>query len=114
MAKQEMGGRWTAEQARSVLEAWEQSGESGAAYARAIGVVAQRLFWWRRRLAEGGARVTVNARSMLVPVTVRGAVVADSAAVVVTTRGGARIEVHEIDATTAAWVAAVLEGEGRS
>lgn len=111
MAKRATGGRaWTAEQARSVLQAWAESGRSGSAYARSIGVVPQRLFWWRRRLAESEAPITAS--STLVPMTVRtGVAAATSAAVVVTTTTGVRIEVNDIDAATAAWVTAVL-GEG--
>jgi transposase-like protein len=108
-----VGRRWTAEQARTVLDGWEESGQSCAAYARAIGVVPQRLSWWRRRLVDGGTRTVV--KSTLVPVTVRGAAaIVGSAPVVVTTRAGARIEVNEIDAATAAWVVGVLVGEERS
>lgn len=110
MAKRGMDGRWTAEQARRVLEAWEESGESGSAYARSIGVVAQRLFWWRRRLAEGEAPRAAKATT-LVPVTIRGAsVMASSAPVVVTTATGVSIEVNDVGPATAAWVSAVLGG----
>ena len=102
MRRRATDGRWTAEQAREVLDAWEASGQSGAAYGRSIGVVAQRLFWWRRRLGRHGERG--GGETTLVPVTVRGSLaVAGSAAVVVTTAGGSRIEVHEVDATTASW-----------
>ena len=109
-----MGGRaWTAEHARSVLGAWEESGLSGTAYARSIGVIAQRLFWWRRRLAEGGTELA--GKATFVPVIVRGAPAsAGLAPVVVTTRAGARIEVNDVEAATAGWVAAVLRGEERS
>lgn len=105
MARREMGERWTEEQARTVLHAWEQSGQSGAAYARSVGVVAQRLYWWRRRLLTNGAAMTT-----LVPVAVRGATQA-SPSVVVTTPPGVRIEVHDVDSATAGWVRAVLRGE---
>ena len=113
MARQGNGGRWTAEQARSVLAAWEQSGQSGTTYARSIGVVPQRLFWWRRRLDE--TRAQMGAKPALVPVSVRGTPVSvGSAPVVVTTATGVRIEVNDIDATTAAWIVAVLGGEDRT
>jgi len=114
MAKQAKSGRvWTAEQARSVLDAWEESGRSGSAYARSIGVVPQRLFWWRRRLAESGT--SIPARSTLVLVTVRaGVATVTSVPVVVTTTTGLRIEVNDVDAATAAWVTAVLGAGGPS
>lgn len=113
MAKQRAGlvaaKTWTAKEARAVLEAWEKSGESGAAFARSIGVVAQRLFWWRRRLGHGAP----SGRTTFVPVvaTTTAQPGHERPALVVTTARGARIEVHEVDAATAAWVAAVL-GEG--
>jgi hypothetical protein len=44
--------RWTADQARQVLAAQEASGESLASFARKRGLKAQRLQWWRSRLAE--------------------------------------------------------------
>jgi transposase-like protein len=43
--------RWTAEEARQVLAAQEASGESLAGFARKRGLKAQRLQWWRSRLA---------------------------------------------------------------
>src|SRR5512135_3125873 len=97
--------RWTAAYARAVLNDWKSSGESSTVFAGRLGVSAQRLFWWQARLGkdEGAAR------SSLVPVVVRGA--AEVCPVIVTTRAGVRIEVHEVDASTAAWVAALL-GEG--
>ena len=108
---------WTADEARAALELWDDSGQSGAAFARTLGVIPQRLFWWRRRLGAHGldAAAATPRKSALVPVTVRGAVpVTISAPIVVTTPTGVRIEVGEVDSTTAAWVVAVLGGEARS
>jgi len=111
---------WTEDEARAVLELWQDSGESGAAFARSIGVFPQRLFWWRRQLDAAGKihhSVTreASAKTSLVPVTVSGvaAPIVLAPPVVVTTRSGARLEVHEVDAVTAAWVAAVLRAEER-
>jgi transposase len=42
---------WTEEEARTALERWRQSGDTIAAFARAQGVSAPRLYWWRRRLS---------------------------------------------------------------
>lgn len=116
MAKRVKAERWTTEHAQRVVGAWERSGKSGAAFARSIGVVAQRLFWWRRRLEKLGVRG--SARAALVPVVVRGTPVSvgspPSPPVVVTMAWGARIEVHDIEAATAAWVVAVLGGGERS
>jgi transposase-like protein len=113
MAKQRSRGvavakSWTANEARAVLETWEKSGQSGAAFARSIGVVSQRLFWWRKRLGQGAA---VAEALRFVSVVARVPERTGSSAVVVTTATGIRIEVHEVDASTAAWVAAVLGGE---
>jgi len=108
---------WTADEARVLLDRWDESGESGASFARSIGVVPQRLFWWRKRLERprAGASGGVRKSATFAPVEVRpAALVALCVPVVVTTPGGVRIEVGEVDASTAAWVVAVLGGEGRS
>ncbi len=42
--------RWTEADARRLLTEWATSGQPMAAYARAKGVSAQRLSWWRDRL----------------------------------------------------------------
>lgn len=113
MAKRVKGERWTAEQAQRVVDAWRESGESGVAFARSIGVVPQRLFWWRRRLERVSARRVTKAT--LVPVVIRGtSVPLGSAPVVVAMPQGARIEVNAIEAATAAWIVAVLGGGDRS
>lgn len=112
MAKRVKGERWTAEHAQRVVDAWERSGKSGAAFARSIGVVAQRLFWWRRRLERLAARRPPKAA--LVPVVVRGtSVSAGSPPVVVAMPQGTRIEVNAIEVATAAWILAVLGGTER-
>ena len=106
------GGR-SAGGAREVGE----SGESGGSFARSIGVVPQRLFWWRKRLEgeRAGASGDVRKSATFAPVEVRPAeLVALCAPVVVTTPAGVRIEIGEVDAATAAWVVTVLGGEGRS
>jgi len=114
--------RWTQKKARAVLGAWRRSGQSGAAFARAIGVVPQRLYWWKRRLPEGssvpafvpvvavasGSRAST--RAVTGPHWASAVSTTASAALVVTSIGGVRIEVYEVDASTAAWVTAVLDG----
>ena|SRR5271170_1391760 len=47
--------RWTAEEARQVLVAWEESGLELTAFALGEGLDPQRLTRWRRRLAATGA-----------------------------------------------------------
>ncbi len=113
MARQGEGravpGRWSEEQARAVLRAWDESGRSGASYARSIGVVAQRLFWWRRRLGRANqvGRLAHQTREF-VPVVVHAAAPAAVCAILVTTPRGAQLEVRTVDAATAGWVAAVI------
>lgn len=43
-------GQWTEVEARSVLEALKRSGLSIEKFARSRGLVAQRLYWWKKRL----------------------------------------------------------------
>ncbi len=112
------GGQWTAEYAQRLLERCEQSGQSLPVYAQSLGVRAQRLYWWRHRLAE---TARARARSLLVPVSVRsdpwvtaGEGCQASAPAVVVERGGVRLEVYDVAAVSAAWVASVLSGVSES
>jgi hypothetical protein len=57
-------GQWTEIEARGVLEAWKKSGKSLEAYARARGLVPQRLHWWKKKLQFGAKELA------LVPVRV--------------------------------------------
>ena len=101
------GRKWDEGDAREVLSAWEASGESGAAFARHLGIDPPRLYWWRSRV---GSRP--EAASSFVPVDVKGS----WAAIVVTTEKGVRIEVASADAASAEWVVTVvgtLGGSGR-
>lgn len=110
MAKREVLGisarskRWTEDEGRAVLADWQASGKTIVEYSRSIGVQAQRLFSWRRRLGD-----TIGGELSFVPVIAAAASDAPRAAMVVS-RAGLRIEVHEVDASTAAWVLAVLGG----
>jgi transposase-like protein len=110
MAEQKTGGlrRWSEAEARQVLATWETSGKSIGAFARTKGVTPQRLYWWRERL---GKKVEERAVPRFVPLVVKAPAVRleSSAALVVTTPAGARVEVREVNATTAAWVVALLE-----
>ena len=47
----EAASNWTEDEARTELERWRQSGDTIAAFARAHGVSAPRLYWWRRQLS---------------------------------------------------------------
>ena len=46
---------WSEQEARRVLSEQGKSGESVAAFAKRRGLVAERLYWWRRQL-EGPAK----------------------------------------------------------
>jgi hypothetical protein len=91
------GRRWTEADARTVLSAWEASGESGCAFGRRFGIVPQRLCWWRSRLS--------TTTSSFVPVEVTRT----EAAIVVTTEAGLRVEVSAADAASVEWVAMLIE-----
>jgi len=91
--------KWTEEEAREVLGAWEASGEGLTAFGRRLGVVPQRLAWWRDRIG----RPKAPPRGSWVPVDVRGL----SAAIVVS-EGSTRIEVGVADAGSAEWVALLV------
>jgi transposase-like protein len=61
---------WTEEQARSALSELAQSGVSIAKFAEIKGVSAQRIAYWRKRLANGGPPRFVRVdMSMAVPPT---------------------------------------------
>ena len=95
--------RWTEDEAREALATLEASGESVNAFGRRLGIVPQRLLWWRSRLG----RVTPS----FVPVEVSGT----SPAVVVVAEDGTRVEVSTADAVPAEWVATMLRSlRGRS
>ena len=103
--------RWSEEQGRGVVEAWEARGESIPTFARRAGLVPQRVYWWKERLGHGRGRASaVPAAPAFVPMTVRSAPVAlVNAAVTVIASDGLRIEVAELDATSAAWVATLVK-----
>jgi len=95
--------QWSEEDGRTVVNAWETSGESVGSFARRCGLVPQRVHWWVNRM--GRRQATAPA---FVPVTVRST----SAAVTVVTGGGVRVDVTELDATSAAWVATLVRTLG--
>jgi transposase-like protein len=105
---------WTEEEGQRVIEAWEASGESVSVFARRVGLVPQRVYWWRRRLGAGPAKAgATEARALsvaaFVPMTVRATPAPIlGAAVTVCTPEGLRIEVTDLDATSAAWVATLV------
>jgi hypothetical protein len=51
-------GQWTEFEARAVIAAWKKSGLSVEQFARARGLVPQRLYWWRKKLETKDASST--------------------------------------------------------
>jgi hypothetical protein len=90
---------WTEDDARRVLAAQQRSSESIAAFARAQGLTAARLYWWKKRLASSATPISTMT---LIP----AAVIADAdTAVVIRTPGGIEIEAAN---ASPSWVAAVV------
>jgi hypothetical protein len=75
---------------------------SGSAFARANGLNAQRLFWWRKQL-------NAEARTSVAPLTFVPAIssVAIGGRVLVRLPGGVEVEGPEVAALPATWVAAL-------
>jgi transposase-like protein len=74
MRNQRLGeapSEWTEDDARTALERWRQSGDTIAAFARAYGVSAPRLYWWRRRLSAAVPEARPEIR--LAPATILSA-----------------------------------------
>ena len=63
--------RWSEHEARSALAAWRKSGLSIEKFAQERGLVAQRLYWWRKRLeGPAGAAAKAAPPMTLLPVQV--------------------------------------------
>ncbi len=89
--------RWNAAIARKVLEEFSASGMTLAAFSRTLGVNLQRLWWWRKRLAETSRGQTVT----FVPAVVSQ----PGARTVVRLPAGVEIEVTDVASMPARWVA---------
>jgi hypothetical protein len=113
---------WTEPEARRVIEAWKASGETVSAFARRAGLLRQRVYCWRERLGFAPAKEAAAVHEALemsvpafLPVTVSAPLAPSaSAAVTVCTRDGLRIEVAELDAMSAAWVASLVRSLAES
>ena len=92
--------RWTTSDAAKVLAEFEASGKSMTEFGRERGLHPMRLSRWQKRLGRTTGSVG------LVPVTINGAtsIRVGSCGLVVET-SSARLEVHDVDPATAAWVA---------
>jgi hypothetical protein len=51
---------WTDDDARTVLAAWRRTKQPLGTFARENGMVANRLYWWRKRLLEPASAVAVG------------------------------------------------------
>jgi hypothetical protein len=99
--------QWLPEQARQVISAWEASGESIAAFARAQGLKAARIYWWRSRL-ETSSEVEI------VPMQVRvsSPIVAQNSQVSIFI-SNVRIEVGSPGGICPTWCATLVEEVAR-
>jgi len=110
---------WTEDEGRQVIEAWSESGQTVAEFARQKGLKSKRVYWWRERLgaapeALGGVEVG-GELAPLVPVVVRVPTEQPpgmSVPVAVSLRGGVRVEVATLDAVSSAWVASLVRSLG--
>lgn len=95
--------RWTADDGRRVVGAWQGSGEGATRFARRHGLNPQRLYWWKDRLSEWESTKEAGGGS-LVPVVSREAAVA---AVRLRLLDGGTVEIDS-EAVSAAWVASLI------
>jgi transposase-like protein len=94
-------GRWREPDARRVVARWRESGLSACAFARANGLAdEQRLSWWRKRLEKKG-ETTALAPLTFIPAEMTGA----AAATVVRLPGGVVLELADVAAVPASWIA---------
>jgi len=104
--------RWTASEARYVLESWAASGEPLSRFARRMKLGAERLRWWKNRLRWNAAVPSkpVTELAGFVPVVVKAepANTASQAAAVLVVEG-ARVELRELNSTSAMWAATLLQ-----
>lgn len=100
---------WKSEDARRVLGAWKESGESMAGFAHRHRLNAQRIAWWRDRLPTPLAPLAPSVT--LVPVTVRPtlASTASSPAVSLMVGDVVRVDVADASRVPPLWFAAVVD-----
>jgi hypothetical protein len=101
---------WNERTAARVLAAWRESAMSQSAFARANGVSAQRLSWWRKRLERSGPSTPV---ATMAPLAFIPAAVPSSARVALRLPGGVEVE-GDIASIPAEWVAALARALGRA
>jgi transposase-like protein len=96
--------RWSAADARAIIEEQERSGLSVWLFAEKHGVVAERLYWWRRKLRPGNGSV------QFVEVQSEGGR-RESAPIEIVLRGGHRVLVRgAVDVDALRDIVVALEG----
>lgn len=107
--KRVRAARWTAIEARAVIEEWKTSGQSAVAFAQERGISATRLSYWSKQLAEE----MVEATPRFVSVAVPSARDATTGATMEIEFGGVIMRVREdIDARTIVQLVTALHGRG--
>lgn len=104
MRNQRLGeatSEWTEDEARIALERWRQSGDTIAAYARAHGVSAPRLYWWRQRLRATTPAAEPRPEIRLAPATI----ISTAATVELRLPNGI---VVEVTGASPSWMAAMI------
>ena len=96
---------WTPEEAQLLLDEWQRTDVSLAAFARRHGIAPRRLYWWKTRLAS-----TPVTSLTLIPATLVGVDV-PTAPITVRLPGGIAIE---IASTSPSLVAAIVNELTRS
>lgn len=104
-------GKWSEVEARGVLEAWRRSGLPLERFARQRGFVAQRLRWWKQKIARAEKAIATTAAPALLPVRLAGDQLRRGEPVTVLLRTGHMLKVsHGFDEDAFARVVALLEG----
>jgi|WetSurMetagenome_2_1015567.scaffolds.fasta_scaffold904481_1 hypothetical protein len=109
--------RWSSDDARTVLAAWEVSGLTLTGFARQNGMNVQRLIWWRKRLGSDGHGCREMSSLPAAPVSFIPAVVertrpAAMMAIVVRLPGGVEVEASGAESLPARWLAEVANAMG--
>ena len=101
---------WNETTAARVLALWRESAMSLGGFARANGLNAERLSWWRKRLENAGAGAPAGT---VAPLTFIPATVVGSARVALRLPGGVELE-GNVAAIPVEWVAALARELGRA
>lgn len=105
--------QWTEDDARRVIAAWEASGESLASFARSTGLLPQRLYRWRQRLAGETAIERVpsypsGSPTGFLPVEVLAPADRGGKPALVVGGDGLRLEIEDVGLVPPAWIAELV------